>query len=201
MGIRIAVVSFSILMLCTASGVDVIAGSAGLNPSALGTVGFRFGGNEEQRNYLGIASDAQLSLAEVKAERLIIVVFNVFCAICQSDAPVLNSVYDVIEGDTQLRGRTKLLGIATGNTEAELEQFQKKYQVPFPLVADPDFDLERAIPENLRTPMIIIARNTDGKALEVVRTHFGAVARVADLLAEPATSAKIDGAYVRTPGE
>jgi len=189
------------LLLCTASGLDALADSAALNPSALGTVGFRFGGNDEQRGYLGISPDAQLSLAEIKADRLIIVVFNVFCAICQSDAPVLNSVYDVIEGDTKLKGKTKLLGIATGNTDAEVEQFQQKYQVPFPLVADPDFDLERAIPENLRTPMIIIARNADGKALQVVKTHFGAVARVADLLAEPATSARIDGAHVRSPKE
>jgi len=196
---RIVTVSFLIGCLSSSFAFVALAGSPVVNTTALGELEFRIAGNQDQENYLGASSEAKLSLAQIKAERLIIVVFNVFCAICQADAPVLNSMHEVIEVDPRLKGKTKLLGIATGNTDAEVEHFRQEHQVPYPLIADPEFSLERAVPEKLRTPMVIIAKNVDGKSIQVIRTHFGGIAQGVDLLSDNLTSAAPGGAHARAP--
>ncbi len=180
--IRIIVVS--LLVACLSSPWGTVADAEGpvVMPAALGDIELKCTVNEGQRAYLGIASEAKFCLAQVRAERLFIVVFNTFCAICQADAHVLNAAYQLIEDDPALKGKTKLVGIATGNTDAEVEHFQQEHQVPFPLFADPGFSLERAFPANMRAPMLITARNVQGKSLEVIKTHVGPINHFQHLL-------------------
>jgi len=191
-------VAINILVLCiTASlGTYAMGEAPVVNPSALAGLELQFTGNEGQRTYLGIGPEAKLSLAGIKADFLVIAVFNYYCTICQEDAPYLNLVYQLIEDNVLLRGRTKLVGIAPGNTDAEVEHFRKEYEVPFPLFADAGFSLDRAIPENLRTPMLITIRNVRGKALEVVKSQSGRIEKVEDVLNDILRSAMLNSAHV-----
>lgn len=188
--------SLSAICLVALYGTLATAHGPVVDSVALGNMQLNFDGNEQHRTYLGVASEASLSVSQIRADRLIIVVFNSFCTICQADAPLLNSVYQAIEEDPVLKGRVKIIGIGTGNTEAEVEHFRKSYDVPFPLFADLEFKLDRAITENLRAPMFVAVKNPAGKPLQVVQTHMGALKGVGDLLEEPLASTAMSD---RTP--
>ncbi len=193
---RLVIVNLLVLCMCASWGKSAMGEAPVVKPSALAGLELRFTGNEGQRAYLGIGPETKISLETIKANYLIIAVFNYYCTICQEDAPYLNLVYQLIEDNVLLKGRTKIVGIAPGNTDAEVEHFRKEYQVPFPLFADAGFSLDRAIPENLRTPMLITVKNVPGKALEVVKSHAGPIENVEDVLNEILRSAMLNSAHV-----
>lgn len=174
-------VSILAIALAVFIGTFAAAQSPSINAIALGELQFPLNGNEQHREYLGVASQSTLSLSQVHAERLIVVVFNTFCTICQADAAMLNMAFEVVEQDPILKGRIKLVGIAAGNTGMEVEQFRQNHQVPFPLFSDPDFKMDRAIPKDLRTPILLSVNNAPGQELRVVKVHTGAVKKVEDI--------------------
>jgi len=192
MAMRIAMASLLVICLNGTWGTSAMAGAPLVNATVLARMDLRFIGSDEQRVYLGIPQETRLSLAQIKADRLIIAILNTFCTICQEDAPLLNLLHQFIEADPSLQGRTKLVGIAPGNTDAEVVDFQKKHNVVFPIFADQAFSLGQAIPDNLRTPMFIIAANADGRTFEVIRTHVGAMGQAGDLLGHTSRSAAPD---------
>jgi peroxiredoxin len=155
-----------------------------VNAVALGELQLKLNGNQEHRTYLKVESEASITLSQIRADHLIVVIFNSFCTICQADAGKLNSMYQMITEDPLLEGKVKMIGIGTGNTAVEVELFQQEHKVPYPLFADPEFKLENAIPENLRAPMFLAVRNTGAAPLEVVQTHMGPLKSLDDLLRE-----------------
>jgi hypothetical protein len=155
-----------------------------VNAVALGELQLKLNGNQEHRTYLGVESDASITLSQIRADHLIIVIFNSFCTICQADAGILNSMFQMITGDPLLEGKVKMIGIGTGNTAVEVALFQQDHQVPYPLFADPEFKLEKAMPENLRAPMFLAVKNTGEAPLEVVQTHMGPLKSLDHLLRE-----------------
>lgn len=163
-----------------------------VDPVALGNLELTFAGNETQRSYLGISSHSAPSLSQVSAERLILVIFNSFCTICQAEARTLNMFFQMIEEDPALKGRTKMIGIAAGNTPMEVEEFSKTYETPFPLVADPNFSVNRAVTSNLRIPMVITAKISNGRKVEVLKTHLGEAKNMEDLLEQPIRGTLLD---------
>lgn len=179
------------LWLGIVSGASAEAERPVIDAAALAQLQLPFAGTQAQRDYLGIPSEPALTLAQIKAKSVIIVILNSFCTICQADAPILNAVFQMIEENPALQGNTKLVGIAAGNTRAEVQAFQQEYNVLFPLIADPDFHVDQAIPKNLRTPMLITANIIEGKSLEVVETHLGEVKDVDALLRQPIRSAML----------
>jgi len=173
----------AILLTCIhLSAVEAEPTAAPVDASVLAGLQFPSAGNSTQQRYLGISSGDSLSLGQIRAERLIIVVFNAYCTICQADAPILKFLYGIIEDDPQLKGRTKIVGIAAGNTQLEVEDFRNTHEVAFPLFPDPNFSVDRAIPSNLRVPIVITARNNPGRPLEILKIHQGELKDVEDVL-------------------
>jgi peroxiredoxin len=188
-GLASRFVWFITIFLVILCGTAATANEPVVDGVALGDMPLSFNGNEQHRTYLGVTGETSLSLSQIRADRLVIVIFNAFCTICQVDAPLLNAVYQGIEEDPGLRGRVKIIGIGTGNTEAEVEHFRQSYNVPFPLFADLEFKLGRAITANLRAPMFVSVKNTAGKRFQVVQTHMGSFKGLSDLLEEALASA------------
>ncbi len=177
-----------VLLACLASAEQPI--EANVNASALADIRLPFTGNEQDRRYLGIGNADTVSIREIKADRLIIVVVNAFCAICQTEAPVVNMMYEIVEKDPVLKVQTKIVGIAPGNTKIEVDEYRSSFRVPFLILADPDFTIDKAIRDHLRTPMVISAKRRCDRSIEVIETQFGKIEDVELLVRKLLGSAK-----------
>jgi len=117
----------------------------------------------EQRNYLGLSQGKSFAVTDIKATIVIIEILSMYCPHCQREAPLVNELYRVIEGNPAYRGTVKLIGIGAGNSAFETKVFREKYDVPFPVIPDGDFYLHRELGE-ARTPFFIGVRIEEGTA-------------------------------------
>ena len=117
---------------------------------------------DSAKSYLGLPFSDFFKIAQIKAKVVIIEIFSMYCPHCQGDAPDVNKLYNMIEGNPKLKDKIKLIGIGAGNSSYEVEVFAKTYDIPFPLFADMDFSIHKVLGE-VRTPYFIgIKINNDG---------------------------------------
>ena len=126
-----------------------------------------------QRGYLGLSGSGAFRIPQIHAKTVIIEIFSMYCPFCQKEAPNVNRVYRMIEADPALRGKIKLVGIGVGNSAYEVEAFQKKYDIPFPLFPDGDFALHRLLGE-ARTPYFIGVKIGPDGSHRVIHSRLGA---------------------------
>lgn len=107
-----------------------------------------------QRAYLGIETTEAFQLTAIRTQILIIEVFSMYCPYCQREAPNVNQLYQRITTDPYLRDRIKLIGIGVSNTNYEVNQFRKSFEIPFPLFPDHSRDLARQL-EVRQTPTFV----------------------------------------------
>lgn len=124
------------------------------------------------KSYLGLSGTGQFTVAQIKAQAVIIQIFSMYCPICQVDASRVNKLYRLIQENKNLKNKIKMMGIGTGNTAFEVDFFRKKYEVPFPLFPDPDQSLHKILGE-LRTPYFIGVRIKKDGSNEVFYSELG----------------------------
>lgn len=124
--------------------------------------------------YLGLPPGAGVfSLGQVKAQVVLVEVFSMYCPICQAEAPRINQLNELIKARS-LADRLKVVGLGAGNSDFEVGVFRDKYQVPFPLLPDPDFKAHKALGEP-RTPWFLLLRTRPGAQPQIIFTHLGGI--------------------------
>jgi peroxiredoxin len=153
------------------------------------------------RAYLGLVAGGPFTPSQVATKVLLVELLNVHCVHCQMQTPAYNELFKLLEGNPVTRGNVKMLGVALGNLPGEVERFRQGYQVPFPVVADPQFKVNKALGA-LSTPFSIIVRqDRPGHAGIVVDTHSGLNTDYLRLAAQLQELTRADFATLRRDGE
>ena len=113
------------------------------------------------REYLGLAPDQELDLAQVPGRLVIVEFFNMYCPHCQKEAPRMNQLYKMIQ-DKGWGDKVKLLAIGARNSAFEVKVYAKHYKAPYPLVADPKLQSLKALGEVYTPHYVVILREASG---------------------------------------
>ncbi len=93
---------------------------------------------QADRDYLGLdAPDSAFALGDIRAQMLLVMVFDVACHYCQKSTTHAKRIYEEI-GRRNASGNVKMIAVALGNSQFEADLFRDKFQLPFPVFPDPD---------------------------------------------------------------
>jgi peroxiredoxin len=146
--------------------------------------------DQNAKNYLGFTGDGSFTISQIKAQVVIIEIFNMYCNNCQREASRVNELYQAVDKDPNLKGTIKMIGIGVGNTPLEVEVFKKTYGVPFPLFPDEDYSIHKATGE-VRTPYFIGVKINADKSLSVFHTREGGFQDATQFLKQLVTAAEL----------
>ena len=131
------------------------------------------------QEYLGLKDVKSFTITQIPAKLILVEFYSVFCPICQKQAPVANNIYKIIKDDPELSKDIKMLGIGIGNKPYEIGVYKKNFNVPFPLFADPNKEIqEKSAIEHI--PLTVLV-DQKGK---VLLSHLGLVKSVDEFIGE-----------------
>jgi len=165
---------FAMLTVCliALNGARVAAEEPMITGDVLGTIQLPVPQDPEAKNYLGLTEEGLFALSQIKTQVVMIEIFNMYCNNCQREAPRVNELYQLMNKDSKLKGKIKMIGIGVGNTPLEVEVFKKTYQVVFPLFPDADYVIHKTCGE-VRTPYFIGVKIKADGSLRVFYTKEG----------------------------
>jgi len=109
---------------------------------------------ESARNYLGLADDKPFRVTKISTQVIIIEILSSDCVGCNEEAPSVNELYQNIQSRFDLRDRIKIIGIGAGDKQSDLDKFQKKYAVSFPLFPDKDLSISLKLGAKETPPLL-----------------------------------------------
>jgi len=172
------------LLLLSHGNFTLAASTTALPPAKGGTlpvINLQVPKDPDERIYLGLSGSGFFKIPQIKAQAVVIKIFNLYCPVCQSTAAAMTDLYHQIEKNPNFKNKIKLIGIGAGNSPLEVEVFKETNKVPFPIFPDEDFRIHKALGE-VRTPFFIaIKKETDGSH-EIVHTHLGGLTNAKALL-------------------
>jgi peroxiredoxin len=164
------------------SGVAFADGPAPVKGGTLPSVLLPIPGNEDEKTYLGLSGEGFFETPQIKAEGVLIMVFNLYCSVCPSTALAMRKLYRQLESNPDLKNRIKLIGIGAGNTPTEIEAFRKTNNIPFPIFPDEDLSIHTSLGE-VRIPTFIAIRMEKDGSHRIVHTHLGGLGDTEPFLA------------------
>ena len=96
--------------------------------------------SEQGKEYLSLSGTGNFKIGQIKAQVLIIEVYSIYCPHCQRTASQVNDLFRLIQERPNLKEKIKIIGIGANNSSYEVNSYQERYKVPFPLF--PDLSME-----------------------------------------------------------
>jgi peroxiredoxin len=90
--------------------------------------------------------------------------------VCQENAPVVNRLYDFIQGDPALAKNIKVVGIAVLDKKMRVDDFKTKFKVPFPLFPDEQKKIYSALKQPVVPSVMLVT-----SAGKVLMKHNGLI--------------------------
>ncbi len=156
------------------TGPVFAAGAPPVKGGILPAIRLPIPGDSDEKIYLGLSGEGFFEIPQIKAEGVLIKVFNLYCPICQSSALAMAKLYRQIGNNPDLKSKIKLIGIGAGNTPTEIEFFKKTHRIPFPIFPDEDLAIHNLLGE-VRIPSFIAIRMEKDGSPKIVYTHLGAL--------------------------
>lgn len=167
--ISFCLIFFSFLL---ANGATFATNSIPVKGGKLPTINLQVPKNPDEKTYLGLSSGGYFRIPQIKAQAVVIKIFNLYCPICQSTASAMSELYRQIENNPDLKGKMKLIGIGAGNSLLEVEVFKQNHDIPFPIFPDEDYRIHKVLGE-VRTPFFMAIKMEKDGSHEIVHTHLG----------------------------
>jgi thiol-disulfide isomerase/thioredoxin len=161
-----------ILLSLALSGPAIAAGPTPVKGGTLPYIFLPIPGDSDEKAYLGLSGEGFFEILQIKAEGVLIKVFNIYCPVCQSTALAMAKLYRQIENNPDLKNKIKLIGIGAGNTPTEIEVFRQAHNIPYPIFPDEDLAIHNSLGE-VRIPSFIAIRMEKDGSHEIVYTHLG----------------------------
>lgn len=135
--------------------------------------------------YLGLSKKAKFRFKEIKGELILLEMLNVYCPNCQNQAPILTNLHEAIEKDPATKGKIKMIGIAAGNNEREIQTFKKRYNISYPIIPDIKFKILDVVGSS-RAPFHILIRKSPDEMV-IAKAHFGLIKEYSPYLEDART--------------
>lgn len=114
---------------------------------------------EKSAGYLGLSTKTKtFAPTDIKSSTVIIQLFDMYCMLCQSQAPEVNRLYEMVQ-QSNLKDKVRFVGIGKKNTRTEANIYGDQYDVPFPLFGDPD---------NTNVPLLGVERTPNFIILDLI---------------------------------
>ncbi|MFZ2089909.1 MAG: TlpA disulfide reductase family protein [Desulfobaccales bacterium] len=139
--------------------------TVGLN---VGNVAFSAPITPEDATYLGLSGPKDFTLRDIGSPYVLVESFNTTCPHCIAQAPVLNRLHGMVQGDSQLKGKIKFVSVGQGNDATAAKMWKAFHKVPFPVVPDKDSKLGKAMDFSPYPVSILV-----DKSGKVVWAHVG----------------------------
>jgi thiol-disulfide isomerase/thioredoxin len=172
-GVRLTCMAMALAVLTPGSSAAAL--DFRVDEAAINRLEFPVPESRRERAYLGLSGNDMFRLNRIKGYILVVEIFNMYCPVCQGEAPKVNELYALIAKDPALKGKVKMLGIGVGNTPFEVNVFRKKFEILFPLLSDADFAVEKISKQRIRTPTFLILGLDAGKKVNVIGVHVGRI--------------------------
>jgi hypothetical protein len=124
---------------------------------------------EADKAYLGLSGKTAFTCADLPGTTVILVI-GVYCPLCHKQAPLMQVFFDRLKADPEISGKVRIVGLAAGATEGEMEYLREKGDYPFPVIADSDYAVHKRLGEP-KTPFVMVV----DKSGKVLSTHLGVI--------------------------
>lgn len=136
----------------------------------------------QDREYLGLSDTLEtFSLGQIEADIVLIEIFSMYCPICQREAENINQLYELLQADTQIGRRLKMIGIGAGNSQFEANFFKSNYSIEFPMFSDQGFGIHKKV-NQVGTPHFFALHSLPDNRTKLFFSHSGPIDDPADFI-------------------
>jgi peroxiredoxin len=124
-----------------------VAAAADVEPKVGQQVTFKFGKpmSDADAKYLGLEKAQEFTVKDVKAPYLLVEQFSTTCPYCNTQAGLMNTIFDRVQQDPGLKNKVKFAAEMQGDAADKVTAWKESRKVAFPLIPDPESTLGDAL--------------------------------------------------------